>query len=214
MVSPATWAHLHVVARKSTLQSRRENRHADCCVVEHTEEPMCKMSAGVAALFVAGLVGLACSNHSGLNSSAGDGGAGKGGQAGSTIGSGTTGGSGGTIGGGGVGAGGPDGTTRTGGAIGTGGTTATCGTTATGGCPPPHSCYTGCPGGWVATEPNPDPCGQLLLPSHASWNDFTYHCHTASDTCLNNSDCAPDEGCIFDEQNGYWSCVVPPPPPP
>ena len=64
--------------------------------------PTFKMSKVVAALFVAGLLGLACSN-SGLKGSAHDGGAGRGGQAGSTISSGTTGGSGGTIDTGGAG---------------------------------------------------------------------------------------------------------------
>ncbi len=58
------------------------------------------MPTAVAALFVAGLFGLACSS-SGLKSRAGDAGAASGRQAGSTITSGTTGGSGGAIGPGG-----------------------------------------------------------------------------------------------------------------
>jgi hypothetical protein len=67
-----------------------------------------EMSTTVTALFVAGMVGLACSS-SGLKSRAGDAGAASGGQAGSTISSGTTGGTGGTIGpGGGAGADGAD----------------------------------------------------------------------------------------------------------
>ena len=83
---------------------------------------MFKMSTGVAALLVAGLLGLACTNQGGLNPGekpGGAGGAAKRGQmggvaggAGGTIGVGgiVTGGSGGTIGTGGVGAGGPSGT--------------------------------------------------------------------------------------------------------
>jgi len=71
-----------------------------------------------AAVLVAGLVGLACSN-SGLKNRAGDAGAAIGGQAGKTISGGTTGGVGGTIGpGGAVGGSG----SRTGGTIGPGGT--------------------------------------------------------------------------------------------
>ena len=75
------------------------------------EDPMCKMSTGVAALFIAGLVGLACSDQTGLNPSGSGAGSGeKGGQAGSAVGGRTAGGSGGTIGTGGVVAGGPSGT--------------------------------------------------------------------------------------------------------
>jgi len=61
-----------------------------------------KMPTVVAAILLAGLVGMACSS-SGLRRSAGEAGAASGGQAGSTISSGTTGGSGGTVGPGGAG---------------------------------------------------------------------------------------------------------------
>jgi hypothetical protein len=63
---------------------------------------MFEMSTAVTALFVAGMVGLACSS-SGLKSRASDAGAASEGQAGSTISSGSTGGLGGTIGPGGAG---------------------------------------------------------------------------------------------------------------
>jgi len=76
---------------------------------------MFKMSTVVAALFVAALMGPACSS-SGLKSRAGDAGAASGGQAGSAISSGTTGGSGGTSGPGGISTSATDG-----GAIGPGG---------------------------------------------------------------------------------------------
>ncbi len=101
--------------------------------------PMFKMPAAVTALFVSGLVGLACSS-SGLKRSAGDAGAASGGQAGSTISSGNTGGSGGTIGPGGsggvstggtiIGSGGAGGATTggTGGTIGSGGSNGAGGT--------------------------------------------------------------------------------------
>lgn len=64
--------------------------------------PTFKMPTVVAAILLAGLVGMACSS-SGLKRSAGDAEAASGGQAGSTISSGTTGGTGGTIGSGGAG---------------------------------------------------------------------------------------------------------------
>ncbi len=97
---------------------------------------MCKMSTGVAALFIAGLVGLACSDQTGLNPSGSGAGSGeKGGQAGSAVGGRTAGGSGGTIGTGGVVAGGPSGT---------------------GGCPLLYCPAIACPGG---NQPTPQPCG-------------------------------------------------------
>ena len=54
--------------------------------------------------------------------------------------------------------------------------------------------------------------GNFCSPSPA-WLDAPYYCHTASDTCMDDSDCMPLKSCAFDEQNGYWSCVVLPPPP-
>jgi len=116
-----------------------------------------------AALFVSGMVGLACSN-SGLRSNTHDAGAEMGGQAGSTI-SGTTRGSGGTIGPGGAVGGsgsGAGGTIGSGGSSGTSGTAGSSGTASTGGqgatcalirmcdppdqqvggtCPPARECY-------------------------------------------------------------------------
>jgi hypothetical protein len=111
---------------------------------------MCKMSTGVVAFSVAGLVGLACSDQSGLNSLGGgaeNGGGAKGGQAGSAVGAGIAGVSGGTTGPGPVGAGGTSGT---------GGTTGSGGTTGAGGCPLLYCPAMACLGG---TQPNPQPCG-------------------------------------------------------
>ena len=121
---------------------------------------MRKMSTGVAALFVAGLSGLACSDQSGLNPPGGGNGD-KGGQAGSAVGSGTTGASGGTIGTGGATVG-TGGTPIAGGATNTGGTTPAGGmpiigsTGGTNGCPLIACPAIGCLYGY---RPNPDPCG-------------------------------------------------------
>jgi hypothetical protein len=106
---------------------------------------MCKMSTGVVALFMAGLVGVACGGQPGLTSDEGSGGnagGAQGGQAGSTVDGGTAGGLGGTTGAGGVGAG------ETGGAGG--------GTGGTSGCPPIACPAFGCVG---VTHLDPDPCG-------------------------------------------------------
>ena len=106
--------------------------------VDHVENSMCKMSMVVVVILGAGLVGLACTDGSGLNprgSTGGAGGEAKGGQSGGGV----TGGSGGMIGVGGVEAGGTGGTTGSGGMTGagamvsTGGTKSTGGTTAAGG---------------------------------------------------------------------------------
>jgi hypothetical protein len=94
-----------------------------------------KMPTIVAAILLAGLVGMACSS-SGLKRSAGDAGAASGGQAGSTISSGTTSGTGGPIGSGGAGGasiGGTGGTIGAGGSNGSGGTAGSSGTGGTGG---------------------------------------------------------------------------------
>ena len=108
------------------------------------------MSA-VAALSVAGLLGLACSS-SGLKTIA-DAGVASGGQAGSTISSGATGGTGGTIGPGGAGGGsiggtggtsGPAGTIGTGGSRTDGGTAGSSGTGGTGGQGPICPVYPKC----------------------------------------------------------------------
>ena len=50
--------------------------------------------------------------------------------------------------------------------------------------------------------------------SQDGWWGGTYHCHTASDLCVNDNDCAQFQNCTFNKQNGYWSCVTLPPPPP
>jgi hypothetical protein len=54
--------------------------------------------------------------------------------------------------------------------------------------------------------------GAFCSPSPA-WVGAPYHCHTSSDTCMDDSNCMPLKSCAFDGQNGYWSCVVLPPPP-
>jgi hypothetical protein len=135
---------------------------------------MFKMSTGVAALLVGGLLGLACTNQASLNPGEEPGGAGaaaKGGQmggvaggSGGTIGAGgiVVGGAAGVVGAGGVGAGGTGGATRTVGSTGTGGTTATGSTTATGGTTGTGGCTSvACPTmaclyGYL---PSSDPCG-------------------------------------------------------
>jgi len=122
---------------------------------------MRKMSMGVAALFVVGLAGLACSDQSGLNAPGGGNGD-KGGQAVGAGEGGTTGTTGGTIGTGGVTVGASGGTPTTGGATGTGGTAPTGGTPMTGGtggtsgCPLIACPAIGCLYGYL---PNPEPCG-------------------------------------------------------
>jgi hypothetical protein len=123
---------------------------------------MLKMSARVAALFVAGLISLACSS-SGLKSGGGTAGSGGGGQAGSTISSGTAGGTGGAIGTGTAGgattigaSSGPPGTIATGGALAGGTRGVGSGTGGTSGCAPIACPALACASG---TRPNPDSCG-------------------------------------------------------
>ncbi len=114
---------------------------------------MFKMSTGVAALLVVGVLGLACTNQAGLNPGeepGGAGGAAKGGQTG-----GVAGGSGGTIAVGGVVTGGSGGAIATGG-VGTGGTSGTGGSGGKGPCLPVACPALACVGGF---QPNPDPCG-------------------------------------------------------
>jgi hypothetical protein len=36
-----------------------------------------------------------------------------------------------------------------------------------------------------------------------------YHCHTAADTCLDDSDCTAPNYCTFDEYTGAWHCMTP-----
>jgi hypothetical protein len=42
---------------------------------------------------------------------------------------------------------------------------------------------------------------------------FPYYCHTATDTCVDDSDCFVDGGgasfCVYDPQARYWACVTP-----
>jgi len=107
---------------------------------------MRKMSAGVVTFFVVGLMGLACSDQSGLNPPVGGAGGGngaKGGQAGSVVGGRTAG----AIGTGGVAAGGSGGMAITGGTPATGGTT---------GCSPIACPAIACMYGYL---PSTDPCG-------------------------------------------------------
>jgi hypothetical protein len=115
---------------------------------------MFKMPTGVAALVVAGLACLACTDQFGLNPGGATGGAGggvKGGQAGSGV-------VGGTIGAGGIVVGGAAGVVGAGGvgAGGTGGTTRTVGTTGTGGCTSVACPTMACLYGYL---PSSDPCG-------------------------------------------------------
>ena len=74
----------------------------------------------------------------------------------------------------------------------------------------PNSCLTGsdCR---VDSDCGP---GNFCSPSAVSWYGTAYHCHTSSDTCVDDSDCGQFENCVFDVQNSDWSCVVLPPPPP
>ena len=127
------------------------------------------MSARVAALFVAGLISLACSSSGlkGGGSTAGAGGAVKGGQADSFIGSGTTGGMGGTIRTGGAGAArtggagsGAGGTSNAGGVGGSGTAGASGSAGGTGGCSRGDCHMPACAGEF---EPNPDPCGCAVI---------------------------------------------------
>ena len=114
---------------------------------------MFKISTGVAALLVASLLGLACTNQAGLNSgekTGGAGGAAKGGQTG-----GVAGGSGGTIGVGGIVTGGSSGTIGTGG-VGAGGTSGSGGSGGKTSCLPVACPALTCVGGF---QPNSDPCG-------------------------------------------------------
>lgn len=46
------------------------------------------------------------------------------------------------------------------------------------------------------------------------WCGSAYYCHTAADTCVNDTDCE-NSGCNYDAQAGHWSCggdCGPPPP--
>ncbi|MGA7741720.1 MAG: hypothetical protein WBP56_01760 [Polyangia bacterium] len=113
---------------------------------------MFKMSICGGALFLAGVVGLACSS-SGLKSRAGDGGVASGGQAGSTISSGTTG-----------------GTAAYGGTMAQGGRTASGGSTATGG-----------NGGTGATGGASSSCGVSCLDSSGTIATTAKTCTLASD---------------------------------
>jgi hypothetical protein len=48
--------------------------------------------------------------------------------------------------------------------------------------------------------------GNFCSPSqYGQWCGFTYHCHTASDTCVDDSDCV-GAGCNFNKQTGRWAC--------
>jgi hypothetical protein len=181
--------------------------------------PMFKMSTAVTALFVAGMVGLACSS-SGLKSRASDAGAASGGQAGNTISSGEgcgllctppvggTGGTGGSGGAGGAGAAGTDGSTGE-----------TCGCfDAQGNHLPPSLCA--CPAG-------PRTCPIPSLPCEAGYQVNPDPC--ACPTCAYCGDgiLEPGEECDLGELNGkcfdaQWcptdyccpscltDCVVPP----
>jgi hypothetical protein len=116
---------------------------------------MREMSRSVAALFVAGLLGLACGDRSGLSSGGGRGGS-PGGANGGQPGGGTAGGgSGGAVGSGGLLA------------DGTGGSQAgSGGISGTGGCIPPPCALLTCPYGYVPST-SPCGCGQCAPPPSA-----------------------------------------------
>jgi hypothetical protein len=117
---------------------------------------MLKASTCVAALFVAGLISLACSS-SGLKARGSSASGGGGGQAGSTIGSGTTGGTGGTIGTGGAWGVSSGGAGEFGGA---GAAGASGNTGGTDGCSRIDCHMPACAGEF---QPNPDPCGCAVI---------------------------------------------------
>jgi len=66
----------------------------------------------------------------------------------------------------------------------------------------PNSCLTGsdCR---VDSDCGP---GNFCSPSqYDQWCGFTYHCHTASDTCVDDNDCV-GATCNFSKQTGHWAC--------
>jgi hypothetical protein len=36
-----------------------------------------------------------------------------------------------------------------------------------------------------------------------------YYCHTAQDTCVDDSDCPSNQGCLYIASTGHWSCTGP-----
>jgi hypothetical protein len=56
--------------------------------------------------------------------------------------------------------------------------------------------------------------GNFCSPSPVSWNSTAYYCHTANDTCVDDSDCGQFQDCAFSAQNGYWTCTPITPAPP
>ena len=149
---------------------------------------MFKIAAGIVALFVVGLVSMACSS-SGLKSSPRDAGAAGGGQTGSTISSGTTRGTGGAIGPGGTGRGSIGGAGGPGGAGGTniGGTGVTNSSTGTS--------QSGTGGHIVACSPNCNPWDQQI----ASGPELDY-----------SGDCPPERECYsLVNTCGSTLCVLP-----
>jgi hypothetical protein len=146
-----------------------------------------------AAIIVAGLLGLACSNSS-LKRSAGDAGAERGGQAGSTVSGGTTGGSGGTIrpdAAGGVSTGGTGGTIGSGGSNGGGGIAGSFGTGGTGGqggtagSPPSQGGRTGS-SPWCTSIMMCDNAQQVdgPCPAERECYSFQQYCFDATTVCM------------------------------
>lgn len=49
----------------------------------------------------------------------------------------------------------------------------------------------------------------------SSWDCINYrsidgfHCHTPSDSCIDDADCSASEFCNYDSTNGYWRCFLP-----
>jgi hypothetical protein len=69
------------------------------------------------------------------------------------------------------------------------------------------------PGGYCSPSP------QMFPNPNVCWGSQPYYCHTASDLCINDSDCAPlDAGppaplgprytCAYDPQDNRWECAM------
>ena len=61
------------------------------------------------------------------------------------------------------------------------------------------------------------PCGYCSPSGDPFFPPPVYFCHTAADTCTDDTDCAQTpgscpKGCDYDPQAGHWSCVTECPP--
>jgi hypothetical protein len=73
-------------------------------------------------------------------------------------------------------------------------------------------------GSTCAIDSDCGPGGYCSASGRGEWCTAKYHCHTALDVCLDDSDCADGGGsgrCNFQPTLGYWACgpVCGPPPP-